>query len=182
MEYRLRPLEDKDCNGMLEWMHDPAINYFYTDKIKNATSETVRMFVKSAGELQREGVTYHYAIVDASDEYMGTISLKDIETIKGAEYAVSMRRACQGKGAASWATQEILRVAFEQLWLNRVYLNVLSDNQHANDFYVKNGFRYEGESKNCIQIGNEIKSLKWYAILAEEFAQRRNREKGTKLL
>ncbi len=85
MEYRLRPLEDKDCNGMLEWMHDPAINYFYTDKIKNATSETVKMFVKSAGELQKEGVAYHYAIVDASDEYMGTISLKEMETRKAAE-------------------------------------------------------------------------------------------------
>ena len=169
MGYRLRWLEQKDCEGMLDWMHDPTINYLYTDKIKNATANSVSEFVKDAEEQRKQGKTYHYAIVNEADEYLGTISLKNIEPIKGAEYAISMRSAAQGKGIASWATKEILRIAFHELGLNRVYLNVLSDNEHANRFYVKNGFRYEGESKKSIQIGGEIKSLKWYAMLAEEF-------------
>lgn len=171
MEYRLRELKLKDCNGMLEWMHDPQINYLYTDKIKMATGESVEQFIADAVEMRQAGVTYHYAVVDGQDEYMGTISLKNVEKIAGAEYAISMRRRFQGKGIASWATREILRIAFEELKLNRVYLNVLSDNEHANQFYVKNKFRYEGESKQCILIGNELKSLKWYAMLAEEYKE-----------
>lgn len=172
MEYHLRELKLKDCDGMLEWMHDPQINYLYTDKIKMATRESVENFIKTADRMKEEGRTYHYAIVNVQDEYMGTISLKNVVKIWGAEYAISMRRCFQGRGIASWATKEILRIAFEELELNRVYLNVLSDNEHANRFYVKNRFRYEGESKQCILIGNELKSLKWYAMLAEEFKEK----------
>lgn len=169
MTYRLRPIELKDCDGMLEWMHDPQINHLYTDKIKNATPASVKKFIEDAQELMKQQKAYHYAIVDEQDEYLGTISLKDIEEVKGAEYAISMRSAYQGKGIASWATQEILRIAFEEMGLHRVYLNVISDNEHANRFYVRNRFRYEGESRECILIGGEIKSLKWYAMLAEEY-------------
>lgn len=171
MEYRLRELKLKDCNGMLEWMHDPQINYLYTDKIKMATKESAEQFIADAFKMREAGTTYHYAIVDNQDEYVGTISLKNIEKIAGAEYAISMRRCFQGKGIASWATREILRIAFEELGINRVYLNVLSDNEHANQFYKKNKFRYEGESKRCILIGQELKSLKWYAMLSEEFRE-----------
>lgn len=169
MTYQLRALKQKDSSGMLEWMHDPTINYLYTDKIRNATVESVEKFITDAEEQMYQRQTCHYAIVDKNDEYLGTISLKNIEAVKGAEYAVSMRGKYQGKGIASWATQEILRIAFDELMLHRVYLNVLSDNEHANQFYVKNGFRYEGESKMCVRIGEELKSLKWYAILDNEY-------------
>lgn len=173
MKYKLRKLELKDCKGMLEWMHDPCINYLYTDKIKNATFASVGQFIEEAQRLMVQGTTCHYAIVDTADEYLGTISLKDLEPVKGAEYAISMRGAYQGQGIASWATQEILRIAFDELGLHRVYLNVLADNVHANRFYVRNHFRYEGESRDCILIGGEIKSLKWYAMLAEEYKKNR---------
>lgn len=169
MEYRLRELKIKDCEGMLEWMHDPEINCYYTDNVRNATKESVTTFIEASLIQRKEGSTYHYAIVDSNDEYLGTISLKNIEKIKGAEYAISLRGAFQRKGIASFATKEILRIAFVELGLNRVYLNVLSDNRHANRFYEKNRFRYEGESVNCIMIDGELKSLKWYAILNKEY-------------
>lgn len=167
--YRLRELKIKDCEGMLEWMHDQVINCFYTDSVRNATRDSVTKFIETSHIQRKEGSTYHYAIVDSNDEYLGTISLKDIEKIKGAEYAISLRDAFQGRGIATFATREILRIAFMELGLNRVYLNVLSDNQHANRFYEKNRFRYEGESVDCIMIDGELKSLKWYAMLKEEY-------------
>lgn len=169
MKYRLREVKLKDCSGMLEWMHDPQINCLYTNKIKMATKESVEKFIADAAKTREAGSTYHYAVVDDQDEYLGTISLKNIDNARGAEYAISMRRQFQGRGIASQATKEILRIAFKELGLNRVYLNVLSDNEHANHFYIKNGFRYEGEFRQCIMIGNERKSLRWYAMLAEEY-------------
>ncbi len=172
MEYTLRHLKQKDYTGMLEWMHDPEINYFYTDKIKNATAESVKRFIADAQEAMQKKSSCHYAVVNHKDEYLGTISLKNIEYVRGAEYAVSMRKLAQGKGIASWATKEILKIAFEEIGLNRVYLNVLSDNDHAIQFYIKNGFRFEGESRLCIMVKGELKSLKWYAMLSEEYRTR----------
>lgn len=154
---------------MLEWMHDPQINCFYTDTIRRATKESTTAFIKTANRQRKEGSACHYAIVDDNDEYLGTISLKNIEKIKGAEYAVCLRRSFQGKGIATFATKDILQIAFGELKLNRVYLNVLSDNLHANRFYEKNRFRYEGESVNCIMIDKKLRSLKWYAMLCDEY-------------
>lgn len=180
MEYKLRFIQEKDAEGMLDWMHDSKINYFYTDKIRNATKEDVLQFIQNAERQRMDGTTYHYAVVDEQDEYLGTISLKNIEPVKGAEYAISMRGKYHGQGIASWATREILRIAFEQLNLHRVYLNVLSDNEHANHFYRQNGFRLEGQSKDCILIDGRIKSLNWYAMLKDEMlSQRKELEHGT---
>ena len=169
MNYVLRDLRMEDLEGMLEIVNDPLINCFYTDDIRKSTRETIGQFIENAAELKKKGISYHYAISDSKDEYIGTISLKNVEKVKGAEYAIIMRRGYQGMGIATWATREILQIAFRKMALNRVYLNVLSDNLHANRFYIKNRFRYEGESKMCICIEGKIKSLKWYAMLAEEY-------------
>lgn len=68
-------------------------------------------------------------MVDENDEYLGTVSLKCIDTTAGtAEYAISMRSCAHGSGAAADGTREILKVAFDKLHLNGVYLNVLADN------------------------------------------------------
>ena len=84
----------------------------------------------------------HYAICDDEDAYQGTISLKDIDVENGtAEYAIVLRRQAQGKGYASFATREILRIAFEELGLHKVYLNVWKENAHAVGFYEHMGFR-----------------------------------------
>lgn len=112
----------------------------------------------------------HYAIADESDNYLGTISLKDVDTEKKtAEYAISTRSCAHGTGAAMQATEEVLKIAFEQLNLERVYLNVLVDNARANAFYKKAGFRFERCEEHAVKIRGEWKDLNWYAINREEF-------------
>ena len=81
---------------------------------------------------------------------------------KNAEYAISLRAKAQGKGIASQATTTLLKIAFEDLNLERVYLNVLSDNKRAIRLYEKIGFVYEGE----------YKALRWYSILRGEYFMR----------
>ena len=71
MTYQLRALKQKDSSGMLEWMHDPTINYLYTDKIRNATVESVEKFITDAEEQMYQRQTCHYAIVDKSEKYRG---------------------------------------------------------------------------------------------------------------
>ena len=61
-----------------------------------------------------------------------------------------------------YATKELLRKAFDELGLNRVYLNVLSDNVRANRFYEKAGFKFVREEKEAVEIRGEKHSLKWY--------------------
>lgn len=167
---KLRCLKEKDTEGMLEWMHDPDIqkNFQFNPEEKDRCA--VLMFIKNARAEFIGGRDIHYAITDKKDEYLGTISLKNMDlTAKKAEYAISLRKCAQGKGIAQKATYEVLRLAFEQFQLERVYLNVLSENEKAIRLYEKCGFIYEGEFRKHLFLGGDYKTLKWYSMLKEEY-------------
>lgn len=165
---KLRLLELKDADGMLEWMHDPKINCYFRFDAAGMTKEKVLAFIKHSIELAKERKSFHLAITE-EDEYLGTISLKNIDwERKEAEYAISTRSVAQGKGIATEATKEILRYAHVELGLNRVFLNVLSDNEKAISLYEKCGFRYEGMCKETVCINGEMKFLRLYAITLDK--------------
>lgn len=166
----LRLLKQKDVNGMLEWMHDPDINKFFRFDAANMTEDKAKEFVEISIKDANEQKSFNYAIINDNDEYLGTISLKDIDwDAKTAEYAISLRRSAQGKGIATLATEKVLEIAFEQLNLNRVFLNVLSENKKAIHLYEKCGFVYEGEFRKHLYLKGELKDLKWYSVLKEEY-------------
>lgn len=161
---RLRELLEKDIEGMLEWMHTPEINCFFRFDAKDMDYKKALKFVTSKRE---EDI--HFAIVNEQDEYIGTISLKDIDLIhKKAEYAISVRKGWHGSGAAKEATEQLIQYAFKELQLHRIYLNVLSDNVRAIRFYEKCGFQFEGEFKDDLFLRGEWKTLRWYAMVKAE--------------
>ena len=99
------------------------------------------------------------------DEYLGTISLKNIDLKnKNAEYAISTRKKARGTGANQQATESLLKYGFDKLQLHRIYLNVLSSNKRAISFYKKCGFIYEGKFKDHLFIDDRYQDLEWYAI------------------
>ena len=158
----LRKLEEKDAPFMLEWMHDNTINCNFQYPFAEMTIEKVKDFIKNSFNEENK----HFAIVDAKDEYLGTISLKNIsQKNKNAEYAIVTRKKAHGTGAAMQATQELLCYAFQELGLHKVYLNVLEDNIRARKFYEKCGFVQEGISKDAIMASDGYQSLVWYGII-----------------
>lgn len=160
MIYRLRPLEEKDAARMTEMMHDAVTIRYLQIGGADYTEDTALRFIRSTVD---ESVNLHRAVVNLNDEYQGTISLKNIDLEKKeAEYAISMHPDAQGKGAAKAATAEILNIAFNELHLNRVYLNVLAENLRANKFYKKVGFSYSHTTQ--MNFHQEVKSLNWYFI------------------
>lgn len=165
---KIRKLEPKDVDGLLEWMRDPDIYpYFHADFL-NMEKEDVLKFIENSKNTTKD---YHVAVVNDNDEYLGTVSLKNIDRVVGkAEYAISFCKKAHGTGASMFGTQQILKIAFDELNLNRVYLNVLSENIRANKFYQKCGFIYEGEFKEDIEIHGVIRDLKWYRMLKKEYA------------
>lgn len=166
----LRPLEKRDASGMLEWMHDPDINQYFRFDAGNMTADKAEEFIENSVKEAKERKSFHFAIADKNDEYLGTISLKNIDwDAKAAEYAVCLRNSAQGTGAAYAATQKLLEIAFEGLHLRRVFLNVLPENKRAIHLYEKCGFVYEGEFRKHLFLKGEVRNLKWYSILKEEY-------------
>lgn len=162
MNVKLRPLEKKDAPFMLEWMTDSEITQFFRFDASQVNLDSCLAYIESASDQEN---AVHFAIADENDEYLGTISLKDIDREKRtAEYAVSTRKKVHGTGAAMQATRLILKYAFDTLGLERVYLNVLAENGRANAFYRKAGFRFTREEPNALEIRGKSKTLNWYEI------------------
>ncbi len=158
--YRLRTLEAKDAPRMLEWMRDENATQYLRIGGRNVAQSDVESFIAHANDA---GDTVHRAVVDSSDTYLGTISLKNISKRRDdAEYAIAMHPDAWGTGAARAATEQILSYAFDTLGLDRVYLNVRVENARANRFYEKVGFRYVETTELSAEC--ERTTLNWYEI------------------
>jgi diamine N-acetyltransferase len=164
---KIRFLEERDSIYMLEWMKDPKVNCFFRFNSENITLDKVIEFIKNS---KYDENNYHFAIVDDNDIYQGTISLKNINNeAKTAEYAIALRYSSQRKGIGLLATKYILDYAFNNLCLNKVYLNVLVNNFGAIKLYEKCGFRFEGEFKQHLKINGKLMDLRWYGVVREEY-------------
>lgn len=171
----LRELKESDAIFMLEWMHDKDIQKAFKKDMLNATIEDVKKFCiesKISGSIS-EGQSLHFAISEEDGEYLGTVSLKNISLEdKTAEYAITTRKKAQGKGIAYAATGQILKKAFFEYGLHRVYLNVFSDNERAIHMYERCGFKYEGEFREHLFIRGRYVNWKWYGMLKEEYDEK----------
>lgn len=170
----IRKLEMKDLKPMREWMQDNCVTANLQADFNTFTEEKVQNFILSAMEQDFESENLHYAIVDENDEYMGTISLKNINRRdKNAEYAIVTRRVAHGKGYAMSATRDILKLGFEKLGLEKIYLYVSINNVAANKFYRKCGFVEEGIFRKHMLINGILEDIRWFSVLKGEFADKR---------
>ncbi len=171
----LRNLQEKDAVLMLEWMHDADIQKGFQKDMMRMTLEDAETFCrKSANRLKLvDGDSVHFAIVDdKDDEYLGTVSLKNLDLHSmTAEYAISTRKKVHGKGVGFLATGELLKKAFLEYGLHRIYLSVFADNIAAIRLYEKCGFQPEGEFREHIKRGDKYINWKWYGLLREEYIE-----------
>ncbi|WP_277490454.1 MULTISPECIES: GNAT family protein [unclassified Breznakia] len=162
----LRRLKKEDAPLMLEWMHNRVNNDIFQTNFTSMKKEDVENFIEHSYSQTNQ----HFAIVEENDEYLGTISLKNIDQKnKNAEYAISIRDIAKGKGIAALATEQILKYAFNELQLDRIYLCVLNINKRANRFYEKFGFVYEGKFRNHLHNDLGYHDLLWYGLLKDEY-------------
>ncbi len=173
---KLRYLELKDAPGMLEWMHDVTINKNFRTDFSGYNLEKAEAFISNSWTEQDK----HFACTDDFDEYLGTVSLKNIDwNSRNAEYAISFRKKAHGTGASHFATNEILKIAFYKLNLEKVYLNVIGKNSRAISFYEKYGFTLEGRFKKHILINGVLEDLLWFGIFKDDYARRLKNENDT---
>ena len=135
---RLRELQVKDAEKMLEWMHDESVVSHLNTNFKSKTIEDCLEFIKDNVDCETDK---NLAIVDNTDEYMGTVSLKHIDrNNKVAEFAITVRKSAMGHGYSAFGMAEILRIGVEELGLDNIYWCVSKYNERAVRFYDKNQY------------------------------------------
>lgn len=160
----LRKLKEADAPLMLEWMHNNIIVKDMRANFAGMTISDCNRFIKQA-QLMSNNI--HLAIVDHDDIYMGTVSLKHINR-ESAELGITVRSCAMGKGYSQFAVEQIMKIAFEQMNLKRVYWCVSPLNERALKFYDKND--YPRVIMNALEIHGgyteeEIREYVWYQVV-----------------
>lgn len=174
----LRNLKPEDAPLMLAWMHDESVVGKLRGNFGSKTIDDCRSFIKSS--VSEKNI--HLAIASDNDEYMGTVSLKNIEE-GNAEFAIAVRAEAMGHGYSWFGMEAIIDKAFDELGLQCVYWCVSRENERAVRFYDKHNFhevidippkvlyRYKG-----------VENLKWYSVLKGDEFNIRDTVAGCKVI
>ena len=162
----LRELVIEDAPLMLAWMHDQGVVGDLRGDFANKTIEDCESFIETS--ISESNI--HLAIASDTDEYMGTVSLKNIED-QSAEFAIVVRAEAMKHGYAWFGMEAILKKAFDELGLESVYWCVSRKNVRAVRFYDKHNFNELVDvPKKILQRFAGIEDLKWYSVLkGDEF-------------
>lgn len=157
----LRSLQKKDAPYMLEWMHDPSVVKYMKTDFGAKTLEDCYSFIDASHDPSEN---LHLAVTDDNDEYMGTVSLKNIKD-GSAEFGITVRKCAMGKGYSQFGMKSIIEIGKNQCGISKIYWCVDPENKRALNFYDRLGFlRCVMPVEACGYSEEEKKNFIWYII------------------
>lgn len=155
MKIYLRDLVEKDALTSYKWRNNPNIWKFTGRKPdKVITPEIELEWIKEV--LQRPHEKRYAICINGTDEYIGNVQLTNIDKGEAEFHIFIGEEKYWGKGIGTQATLELIKIAFNQLKLKKIYLFVNKKNIPAIKAYLNCGFIIE--SCTADQIKMEIKN------------------------
>lgn len=120
------------------------------------------------GVIDRQEKNY---IIRENSKFVGLIGFKDIDTVnRKAEIGYWLSQDAQGKGIVTQSVKSLLRMAFEEMELNRIQIKAAVDNQKSRRIPERLEFRFEGiERDGELLVDNKFTDIAIYSILKKEF-------------
>lgn len=166
----LRPINIEDKKDTLALRLDFEANKAYMGfpfPIDESCEERWIQSLYAAGQRRR----VDFAIVEKETSvFVGLIGVKDVDHLhQRALFGIILKREFWGKEYAREAMDIFLYYLFNHINVQRVYLEVLEDNDRAKNLYETFGFQCEGVlRKHCFQDGR-FKNVVIMGLLREEF-------------
>jgi len=129
-------------------------------------------------QVQERNDTFIFGIrLRDPDRLIGYCQLHAIDSVhRNAELQIRLGATGEwGKGYGTQATVQLLRFAFVDRNLHRVYLNVLATNKAAIRIYEKAGFVREGQLRQAAHINGEYVDVVLMAVLRGDYLARHAR-------
>lgn len=141
MKVVIRPLREEDAFTSVSWRNRPevwALTASSPDRVITVEDELTWIRRATADPSSRR-----FAII-ADDAYVGNIYLTDLTRRSGVYHIFIGETAYWGRGIARAASEQIIRLAREELGLSTIELSVHGDNLAACRLYTSLGFVQTG--------------------------------------
>ncbi len=177
----LRDLKRKDAPLMLEWMHDESVVKYLKTNFTEKTLVDAESFILASAD-KKESI--HLAIASDEDEYMGTVSLKNINQVNNSsELSIVVRACAMSRGYSWYGIEEIIKKAFEEYGLESVYWCVSRENERAVRFCDKHNFHEALDIPSFVlERYKGMENLKWYSVLKGDVLDDRTEVAGCKIV
>ena len=170
MKVYLRALEQEDYKTIAIWRNDTEItdllggNRFYVSESRE------KGWVEQAIKDDRRNLYLGICLKD-KNEIIGLVNLTSIDMLnQKAEFSILIgNKEYHGKGLGKISTELMLKHAFEQMNLNKVWLTVLSQNKKAIKLYKGIGFHEEGVVREDVYKNNKYQDMIMMSILKSEY-------------
>lgn len=176
----IRKLKIEDAWLMHEWMKDEKITKSFSIDFSKFCLKDCERFIKSSiiNYSDDKPKSLNFAITDETDDYKGTVSLKNIDFENNcAEFAIILVSSAHGTGLAKNSFDKIIEYAFNNLNLEFIYFSCKKENMIANKFYAKTNANLIDYDSLLIKLGkgtninkiigynqNEAPKLLWYWV------------------
>lgn len=161
----IRKFEEKDIANKIRWINDSENNEFLHYDLPLEYEKTLEWFLKNKDRKDRFD-----AIIEYEGIPVGIIGLLNIDLKnKKAEYYITLgEKQYKGKGIAYKSSLELLKYAFDELELNKIYLYTETENKIAQKLFYKLGFIREGVLRQDLIINNQKKDRYIYATFKKD--------------
>jgi [ribosomal protein S5]-alanine N-acetyltransferase len=134
------------------------------------TVEGQRSVVRAGLEHRDDGTVLPHVILDEAANVVGRITLNEI--VRGPLQSCSLgywvSANANGRGLATAAVREMIRIAFEELELHRIQAGTLSHNERSQRVLERNGFVRYGQAPAYLKIAGSWQDHVLYQLLNPE--------------
>ncbi len=174
---RLRRDERSDIPQFVEWLNDPEVRQYLLMNMPISQAAEENWFenmLKLPINEQPFGIEIRQVSAEGGDDHwqlIGNCSYMDINwTARSAEVGLFIGdKSCWNKGYGTEVMRLLLRVGFETLNLNRVFLRVDEDNKGGIRAYEKAGFVHEGRIRQGTYQNGEYRDMLLMSVLRSEW-------------
>lgn len=165
----IRKFEKRDISDKIRWINDPRNHTYLHYDLPLEYEKTAAWFEKNKDRTDR-----YDAVIEADGKPVGVIGLLGIDLKNNkAEYYITLGEAdYQGKGIAKQASLLLLKYAFEERGLNRVYLYTETENLSGQRLFERVGFVREGVLKDDLMRDGGYVDRYVYAICKNDWTKR----------
>ena len=128
--------------------------------------------IKMFGIVDTEMMIVNMSNLKSRKNFVGQCGLTGIDHInRSAEYSILIGSEHRGRGYAKEAMRMLLRIAFDELNLNRVWGEVITNNPEGFNIALKLGFEEEGTLRQTYFKDGQYFGSKIVSILEKEYRE-----------
>ncbi|MBP5494848.1 MAG: GNAT family N-acetyltransferase [Lachnospiraceae bacterium] len=167
-EITIRPITYDDTENVVRWRNSEYVNSRFIDR-RLFTKESHEAWLKNYVET---GKVAQFIIL-LNGEPVGSVYLRDIDLDKKeAEYGIFIgEESARGKGVGTESAKLILKYAFDELKLEKLFLRVFKNNPGAVRSYEKAGFK-KNDRTDILNINGEMLEVIFMELEKKDFEKR----------